>query len=1022
MNEKSVELITGPYRAGKSMRLLHELLDYCQKAPLTGQPVILTVPSHRYKGLLEERIAAILKQNDGASGLFGLTILPFYELCHHLLRLTGTSFRLLGDGLRPAVLLKAMERTAKEERLTTLQNISHFAGTHAQILELIDELERAALTPTDVLATLNRAAASDSRYIELARVYQAYWQELETLSVYDERKLAFKTREMIAALPPGTLNIGIFAIDGFDRLNPLQLSIFSALSRQCQRTVIAFDYMEADTAGGGAEYAWKDKSIKGLREVFGTVKETYMQPGDLPRAKRILSSSLDRCLEMEEVARDVKECLLSGMPASEIVVVARSLKPYLPAIKAAFNRANVEYYLDESVSVASLPLIKYLRRLLLLSINDFARLEVIRTLRSPFCNLEFLGLDKNEVEQIDQRSIKNVVVQGLSDWSAESSVLRLLNLLKCPADGTLSYFVGYVEDLIDQLLILPSDEEFADPLIAWEEHQALLEVRRILAELLFEDELLAPVYGETVLTYQSFCARLEKTFEKANYRRPRPASGAVTICGADLVSNRRYKTVFLTGLIEGEFPRRGERSGFLSRDEVRRWHDFGVDIENPRHHESFELSLFNSLVERATDRLYLSYPNYELEGEETVQSFFLNEGGESPVSFYHEPRLRAGQRPVSKKEQALGLFWHGQSEEGMKKALSQLSYIDEDFALQIAEPIAFVQSRTRPGAIDNPGDKTGDISEQVRLKLAKVDLPEYWSVSKLSDYGKCPFRFWVSHSLNIKAMEEPSAGLDARLLGEVYHKCLELFYSGLAAKQLSMLDNDIASLATFFDQCIKDSLDWLVTTKPFKVTEFWDYEQKEIYFRLRRFFARERESALKSGGEFVPVAFEKAFGFEEDGSASALVIKGQALDEQERTVKLRGRIDRIDRASDGRLQVIDYKAGSKPISLEEARQGSNMQMPVYALAASQCIEPGAHVSSGVFLSISQAKSIGRIDFDKVGAELLPQVKEHIVNFVHGIEQGKFQVQPVDAKVCSTCDHGMVCRIAELGKSDAYGEE
>lgn len=158
----------------------------------------------------------------------------------------------------------------------------------------------------------------------------------------------------------------------------------------------------------------------------------------------------------------------------------------------------------------------------------------------------------------------------------------------------------------------------------------------------------------------------------------------------------------------------------------------------------------------------------------------MNEGGESPVSFYHEPRQRAGIRPVSKREQALSLFWHGQTEERMRKALNDLTFIDEDFALQVAEPIAFVQARTRPGAIDVPSDKTGDISEQVRLGLAKVNLPEYWSVSKLSDYGKCPFKFWVSHTLNIKALEEPSAGLDARLLGEVYHKCLELFIAVLS--------------------------------------------------------------------------------------------------------------------------------------------------------------------------------------------------------------------------------------------------
>ncbi len=38
----------------------------------------------------------------------------------------------------------------------------------------------------------------------------------------------------------------------------------------------------------------------------------------------------------------------------------------------------------------------------------------------------------------------------------------------------------------------------------------------------------------------------------------------------------------MAGLIEGEFPRRGEKIGFLSRDEVRKWISYGIDIENPQ--------------------------------------------------------------------------------------------------------------------------------------------------------------------------------------------------------------------------------------------------------------------------------------------------------------------------------------------------------------------------------------------------------------------------------------------------------
>lgn len=1034
------------------MWLLRELVDYLLRAPLTCRPVILTVPSHRYKGLVEERIDGILKELS-APGLIGLTILPFYDLCHSLLRRAGVSFRLISDGLRASVLQKALDRVRSEGRLSSLASISGFAGTHAQMLELIDELERAGLSPRDVLSTLSKSAASDSRYIELAGVYQAYWHELEQLDVYDERKLAYKARE-VARAGSGALAPGIFAIDGFDRFNPLQLSVLSALGELSERTLISFDYVDAANAEKFSEYDWKDKSIKGLREAFqgaqGTFTERFqgLDCNSGAGVERILFRTLDRALEMEEVARSVKDCLHSGTDSSQIIVVARSLKDYLPAIKAAFERAGLEYYLDEAVPVASLPVIKYLLRLLSLAANDFARLEVIRTLRSPFCNLVWLGLTPALVERLDRLSLAAMVVAGRADWRFEqkgcdrdlepalAGVSRLIERLEVKDGGTLSYFVAVVEDIIEDLLILPSDEEYADPLMAWEEHQGLLEFRRILSDMVFEDELLTPVYGASVLTFQEFLKRLERAFENSNFRRPRSGSRAVTICSADLVPNRRFEVVFLTGLNEGEFPRRGERSGFLSRDEVRKWAALGIDIENPRQHEAFEISLFSSLLERATRKLYLSAPVYELSGEELVPSFFLTEGEESKVKAmqFAVPRQKSLHWPVSALDYTLGFLFANEPStqtstalklsEALQQALP-FSYQEEaeTCARNLAEPLTLVQSRTAPGAMGRPGLTNGDMQEQVALGLINVALPELWSVSRLSDYGKCPFKFWVSHVLKVSPEQEPEAGLDARLLGEVYHKCMELFYQGLKERGLNLLCEG-SLVDTFFDECIAAALDWLLRERPVKKTEFWDYDKKEVYFRLRRFLSKEKMRALKDGGEFQPVAFEKAFGFEgAEGEVSAppLLVQGLPRGQTEvLSVKLRGRIDRIDRSMDGRIKVVDYKAGSKRITIDDARRGSDLQMPVYALAVANMEE--GQVCEGLFLSISQGEVIGRVDFADEGPELLSLVKEHIVSFASEAARGRFQIAPVDDKVCLSCDHQRVCRIAELGKELDGGED
>lgn len=997
------------------MRLLSEIIAYCKQAPLKGKPVILTVPSQRYKSLVEERLAEELAKGE-EGGLFGLRILPFYELCQHVLRRTGETFRLLPGEVRAALIAKAIAGVEERGELSALSSIAHFAGTHAQVLALIDELERAGLSPREVLSKLASTSASDSRYIELGRIYEAYWAELNKLSVYDERKLAFKTREVASALSPGALGFGLLVVDGFDRFNRLQLSVFEALSRQADRTLISFDYVE-DSFGNAQEYLWKQKSFKDLREVLGEFKETPMAQGDFRRAESEVFRSLDRALEMEEIVRGVKEALANGVGADEMIVVARSLKPYLPSIKTAFERASIEYFLDEAIPLAGLPLIKYLRRLLSLSIADFERLDVVRVLQSPYCKLESISLSEAEVQEIDALSIKHMVVSGIADWkmlAGSSKLLALLERICLPAvRKTISEHVTYVEDLIDDFLVLANEEEYADPLVFWEEHQSIFEFRRVLANLICEDELLSPHFGRHEITYLEFCRRLDQTFENANFRRPKLSRNAVTICSADLVPNRCFKVIFVSGLIEGEFPRRGGDSGFLSRDEVKKWLSFGIDIENPRHHETFELSLYNSLLDRASEKLVISAPLYELSGEELMPSFFLTSGDSAALAEipYLKPRQPALTRPVSEEEFALALLFNDFK-------LDDFADSVEDIYHRLSPALNLVESRTAPGAIARPSLLSGYLVDQVSVGLARVELPELWSVSRLNDYGKCPFRFWVSHVLKIKPPEEPEAGLDALLVGEFYHKALELFYTQLKVGGLTIL-SEAALVEPIYKQAVEDALEWLSRERPFRETEFWDYEKKELSFRLNRFFVKEKERALRDNEQFLPFVFERGFGFapRDPESAPALVVKSG-----DREIRLRGRVDRIDVSQDGKsCRIVDYKSGSARISSKEALAGRNMQMPIYALAVRQSILPELDLRDGVFLSVSQGETIGRLDFLKDGEEVVFAVLEHVGRFVRDIERGDFSVRPSDPQVCTNCDHSQVCRIAELGKSEGESD-
>ncbi len=215
------------------------------------------------------------------------------------------------------------------------------------------------------------------------------------------------------------------------------------------------------------DYRWKEKSIRDLYEIFGVrLKKIDFSSGSpvSEHAPAVTSCwrSLDRMMEMDELVRRLKRALEGGLSPDDTIVVVRSVAPYLTAIHAAFEKAQVPYYLDEAVELISVPMVKYLQRLFKLSGGDLVRQDVIRTLKSPFCNLDFLVLSQAAVEKIDNHSLRDTVVAGREDWAkqeAQSPQLTRFFDRITPPDGelTLTQFVTWVEDIIADLLILPND-------------------------------------------------------------------------------------------------------------------------------------------------------------------------------------------------------------------------------------------------------------------------------------------------------------------------------------------------------------------------------------------------------------------------------------------------------------------------------------------------------------------------------------------------------------------------------------
>ncbi len=1047
-----IDLLIGPYRSGKSWSLLEQALENSIKYPFESTTIV--VPSKRYSDLLDERIEQLFvrkfsQPNNGEAGqkragFVGLKIQTFYQFCRTILMRMGSFDLVVPDAVRPTLIARILGQRKAEGQLQALSSIAEFRGTPLAVLSLIDELERAALSPEQVTMHLQKSLATHSRYVELAEIYKDYWQSLDSIKHVDKRRLVFKLLQVLMD-QKNSASFGFIAFDGFDRFNPLQLKTIHELARHSRKLIVSFDYLPPEE-DHEQMYLWKKNSYAQLRAILGEKlafnRELRQANGSQPEQPRKVSIekfvTTDRYFEMTQIAAQIKEAVVrQSKKLADFLVVARNLKPYKSAVKSAFHDAGLDFFVDEAIELKALPVVQFILSIASLYQREFPRAETIIALRSPYFSSKF-KLTAVELEELDAYSLDYMVVGGKEQWKEAldhcpmpklcSKVEAIFDLLTpVQRDGFPDEYVSWIENVLDLVLVLPGADDHLDPFEHWEQDSALSQFRNCLAVLIQEQTILKQLGDQNKYSYESLFVKLEKLIDNANFRRQPRSKNYVLITEADLAPNRLFDVIYIAGMVEGEFPQRAHQSGFTTIDGVEAWSRCGVDIHNPRFDPNFETALFRSLKERASSKLVLSCPQNEMSGEELTPSFFLQDT-EANVSTCR-PSMHSLENflanPNSPRNAMAAYLWTGKLLELPTPLLN--NQLLAEFAENLQEPLTIAQGR-----ISNSKKSVlnGYLGDHVAAGLVKVTLPEYWSASRLSDYGKCPFRFWVSHIAGIRPQQEPEATLTTNIVGETYHKALELFYRELIAKGLSFRQSDEALLSAIFDQAVASAIAWLNANAKVRKGEFWHYDCEELKFRLKRFFYSERDRAMRE--DFEPLLVEASFGLKEEGQEKRTAFPALALKNGDREILIRGRIDRVDVSRTGEektLRIIDYKSGSTWISKEEVLSGRNMQLPLYALAMERAIVPGSKVQEGQYLSISQAASIGNFKFDKFDEteageqQTLPDRAEALTKqFVNSIQQGDFSVRPTAASVCSTCEHMMICRIRELETTEQVEDD
>ncbi len=127
-----------------------------------------------------------------------------------------------------------------------------------------------------------------------------------------------------------------------------------------------------------------------------------------------------------------------------------------------------------------------------------------------------------------------------------------------------------------------------------------------------------------------------------------------------------------------------------------------------------------------------------------------------------------------------------------------------------------------------------------------------------------------------------------------------------------------------------------------------------------------------------------------------------------RTVRLRGKADRVDLLDEGRFRLIDYKTGSAP------KPAQTIQLPIYAVCVRQQLrrtrgEDWEPAEAG-YLAFGERKAFHvAVDDGPHGATALADGQRRLLDAIDQIERGSFPPRPVSKRLCGYCPYATVCR-------------
>ncbi|GGA73725.1 helicase-exonuclease AddAB subunit AddB [Ornithinibacillus halotolerans] len=778
--------------------------------------------------------------------------------------------------------------------------------------------------------------------------------------------------------------------DGFHRFTPKELIVVEALLKKCERVTVTLTVDDTENPNlSEMDLFYQTKEtyhvLNEIARVNGITVENSieLEPANGVFYKKPYFAHLERYFdtrptptfegkvpiqiaeavhpraEIEGVAQEILRLVREeNYRYRDIAILIRQTETYQDIIGTIFADYNIPVFIDEKRTMLNHSLIEFLRSCLEVVDGNFRYDAVFRMLKTGFIPAidEEYPLTSDAIDELENYVIEYGIrsrKQWMSkeDWifqrfhgfdqktqtDAEKETQIRINRYRMQIVHALEKFdqkireASTIREICTEIFTLLEDIQAPEQLEKMrnylDEHGQLSKGReqeQVWNAIIDLFDEMVEMAGDEQMTLSSFRSTLDAGLETLKFSHVPPSIDHVIVGTIDRSRISGIKCSFLVGVNDGVWPLKPPADGMINETERELLATHGMKLADTSKRQLLDDWFYMYLAFcSASDYLWVSYPLSDEEGKakmpsqliKRIEDMFPDNNEhlllQDPDELYEADRFITS--PIKTRSALTAQLARGRKGYPVKEVWWHVlnwymtNHKKQHTTHKILQSLFYENSPSH-------------LEEETVEHLYPKEVVA--SVSRLETYYRCSYQHFAKYSLGLK--ERKTYKLDAPDIGNLFHEALRIItewvqQEGKDFARLTKKETDkyaekaVTSLAPILQHQILHS------------SNRYQYIQHKLQQVIARAAYVLSEQARLSN--FSPVGLELGFGTKQDKLAPVTLELPNGYE-----IKLRGRIDRVDRALNEEelyLRIIDYKSSARGLDMVEVYYGLALQMLTY---------------------------------------------------------------------------------------------